>query len=82
MPCALVEFSRRPGDSDGNCASDKVGWAGEYQGDGGVEAKGLDDCRELHHNVSNHLNHQNNQDRLTKFLKPLAASEIQVSTSS
>lgn len=46
VPCALVELSRRPRDSDGDSTGDKVRWAGEDEGDGGVEAKGLNNSGE------------------------------------
>lgn len=46
MPCALVELSGRPGDSDSNDTGKEVGRAGKDKGDGGVEAEGLDNSGE------------------------------------
>lgn len=43
MPRAFVEFPARPRHGDGHGAGDQVGRAGEDEGDGLVEAKGLDD---------------------------------------
>lgn len=47
VPCSLIKVTGRGGPENGDAAGDKVGWAGEYECDGGIEAEGVNDGREL-----------------------------------
>ena len=46
VPCALIEFSGRPRDSDGDSTGDKIGRACKDEGDSFAESEGLDNSGE------------------------------------